>query len=185
MKRILYSTVLLGAVGLYTFGQQQALPPQTATADPTIKVTRFNVSAPTIVTDKNGSFVDDLTSKDFRLYDNGKLQDGVVVDSTVNPISMVVAIQANGGMTAVLPKLKHVGSLLEGEILGENGEAAILAFDHRQQVIQDFTHDGAAFDRALERINPGSSTHAMIDALNKSVLMLRNRPKENRKVILL
>lgn len=184
MRRLLHTTVLLAAIGISAWSQQPPEEPLPSNTPP-LTVNIREVLAPTVVLDANGSFVDDLRPSNFRLYDNGVLQQSVNVQTTTIPISMVVAIQANNAMSGVLPKLKRIGPLLEQQILGENGEAALLAFDHRMRVIQDFTHEGTAFSRALERLTPGSSTSAMIDAVQESINMLRKRPKENRKIILL
>lgn len=186
MRRYLHSAVLLAGTGLMAFGQQVPTPPEAVPpTDKPLSVTIRQVLAPTIVVDRDGSFIDGLGPTDFRLFDNGQLQSGLQVQATSQPISMVVAIQANGAMTGVLPKLRHIGAMLENQVLGENGEAAILAYDHRQRVIQDFTHDSTAFNRAMETLNAGSSTSAMIDAVQASIRMLNKRPRENRKIILL
>lgn len=190
MGRFLFSSLFLAALGSLAVAQQQK-PPDAKPASPeelTAPIARTGVRevlAPTVVIGKDGSFVDDLRPSDFRLFDNGVEQKNIRVETTSLPISMVVAIQANGGTTGVLPKLRRIGPMVEQLLLGENGEAALLAFDHRTRVIQDFTHDGTAFNRALEKLNPGSSGHSLIDAVQESVRMLNRRPKESRKVILL
>ncbi len=100
----------------------------------TVKV----VIAPTTVTDRDGNFVNGLTVNDFVLYDNDKLQ-RIQQDVTYEPISMVIAVQANAQVEGVLPKIQKIGAELDALVLGDQGEAAVLAFDHRIRTLQDFT----------------------------------------------
>ncbi len=144
------------------------------------------VVAPVTVIDKRTKkFVNGLQGKDFTLADNGRQQD-IKVDVTYVPISLVVAIQANNMVEPMLPKIKKIGPLLEGLVVGQQGEAAILKFDHRMVWLTDgFTNDGKEFTRALDKINPGSSTSAMVDAVFEATRVLRNKPKERKRILLL
>src|SRR5581483_10336228 len=120
-----------------------------------ISVTTLNVLAPVTVLDKSGNFVPGLTSYDFRLYDNGKLQK-VTQDVTNHPISMVVAIQANADVEKILPSIRRIAPVFESLVIGEDGEMAVLSFDHRVQTLTPFTNDAAAIDGAFKKLKPGS-----------------------------
>jgi VWFA-related protein len=149
-----------------------------------IRTDVVNVVAPVTVIGKDGNHVSGLEAKDFKLEDN-KTPQPIRVDVSFIPISMVVAIQANSVIEPFLPTIKRIGPLLEGLILGSEGEGALLKFDHRIQEIQPFTNDGKLFAKALDRIVAGSSTSAMIDTVFQATRMLRNRPGNRRKVLLL
>ncbi len=142
------------------------------------------VIAPTVVLDKEGNFVNGLQPHDFRLFDNDKVQD-IRVDMTFQPIDVVVCIQADAVTEDVLPKIRKLGSLLEGLVVGEQGTVAIIAFDHRIRVMQDFTSDPGKIKVALEQIKPGSSQSRQIDAVNDAVRMLSKRVKDRRRVLML
>jgi VWFA-related protein len=88
-------------------------------------------------------------------------------------------------MEPILPKVKKIGSMLTTLLAGQDGEVAIVAFDHRIRTMQDFTNDTDKLRVALDNIRPGSEYSVMKDAVNDSVRMLRSRPKDRRKVILL
>ncbi|MCS7023856.1 MAG: VWA domain-containing protein [Bryobacteraceae bacterium] len=167
------SAIFLGACLL------AAQDPQT-----TIRTQIINIVAPTVVMDKNGMFVNGLTAQDFRLYDNDKLQD-IRVDVSFQPIDVVVCIQADAVTQDVLPRIRKIGPLLENLVLGEQGQVAIIAFDHRIRVMQDFTSDGEKIKEALHKITPGSTTAVQIDAVNTGVRMLSRRGKDRRRVLLL
>lgn len=142
------------------------------------------VLAPTTVMDRAGNIIGGLNVRDFKLYDNDKLQ-SLSTDVSVHPISIVVAVQANSSVTEALPKIQKIGSILGDLVVGGNGEAAVVAFDHRMRVMQDFTADSAKISDAMKKIKPGSSTSAMIDAVQYSINMLRKRPDDHRRVVLL
>jgi len=157
-------------------------PPKQRPAD-TITTTVEVVIAPTIVRAKSGDFVRDLDVRDFELYDNDKLQK-VTDDLRDSPFSMVVAIQRSADMTGILPKVQQVGSVLTDLVVGQDGEVAVVGFDHRVQTIQDFTDDGEKVSEAIKNLKTGSYSHAAIDAVMESVRMLKNRPRERRRIVL-
>ncbi len=164
-------------------------PPRPADVDQevpelTIRATVNVVVTPVTVTDSDGNYVNGLQPSQFQVFDNGKPQD-IQVDVAFHPISVVVAIQANSAMEAVLPKIQKIGPMLQPLVMGDQGEAAILAFDHRIDVKQDFTSDPTRLEEAVKKIRPGSTTSRMIDAVFQAVRMLRNRPQNRRRIILL
>jgi VWFA-related protein len=142
------------------------------------------VIAPTTVLDNDGNFVNGLESKDFQLLDNGKLQE-LQQDMVFIPLSIVVVIQRSAQTELVLPSLKKMGAMLEQMVLGEQGEAAIVTFDHRVEKICDFTNDSQKLNEALQTLKPGSRSAVMNDAMIESVRMLKNRPPNRRRIILL
>jgi VWFA-related protein len=162
-----------------------AMPLAAAQESPTFITTTFNVTAPVTVFDKDDKLVNGLEAKDFTLLDNGVPQD-IKVDVSYVPISMVLAVQANSVVEPFLPTIKKLGSLLEGLVIGEQGECAVMAFDHRIRTLTDgFVSDSAEVKRALNKINPGSSTSAMIDTVFEATRLLKNRPNNRRRVLLL
>jgi VWFA-related protein len=167
---------LLAGVTVSLFAQQ---------ADITVIRETVNVvSAPVVVTDEQGGYVNGLKPSDFRLYDNAKPQD-ISVDVTYIPISLVVAVQANSDTDAILPRIRKVAPLLHALVTGEAGEVAILSFDHRIQLLQDFTSDSDLISKGMEKIKSGSQTHRMIDAAMEGIHMLSNRPANRRRILML
>ena len=142
------------------------------------------VVAPTTVRDKNGDFVDGLQLQDFQLYDNNKLQK-IAADVRDEPLSLVIAVQKSSNLNEILPKIQRIGVMLNDLVAGQDGEVAVVAFDHRIQVAQDFTTETQKISEAMKRLMPGSSQHAVIDAEMQCIRMLRNRPRDRRKVLLL
>lgn len=150
-----------------------------------ISVTTRTVLAPTTVIEKKtGAFINGLAISNFTVLDNDKPQK-IDADFSYAPISVALVIQANSDVEPVLPKLKKAGLLLHGLITGETGEVAVIAFDHRIQVLQDFTKDPDKIDDAMDKLKAGSSGAAVIDTVAEAARMLSHRPAGNRRIILL
>jgi VWFA-related protein len=163
-------------------------PQEIGSTDPdTFRTFVRNVLVPTTVLDPDGhGYVNGLEAKDFELFDNDKLQ-SISAEFVQLPMSVVLAVQANSEIEPFLPKLKKAGVLLHGLVTGEGGDVAILAFDHRMQLLQDFTGDPDKIDDAMQKLNSGSRSAALIDAVLESDHMLKRRDPNNarRHVVLL
>jgi len=141
------------------------------------------IVVPATVHDRDGNIVNGVQPREFHLTDNGKEQN-ILVDVNYHPISLAILVQANGAIDAILPQVKKIGSLLESLVVGDQGEVAVAAFDHRFQVKQDFTTDLPKISESLKKITAGSSTSALIDAMGQGVRLLKNRPSNRRRVML-
>ena len=142
------------------------------------------VTTPVTVTDRAGNIVNGLGPKDFRLTDNGKLQK-IDQDIAVYPISMVIAVQASAEVEKMLPAVQKLGSAISAQILGDDGEAAVIEFDHRIQTLGDFSSDPDKLSAALKKLKPGSGSSRLNDATIESVNLLKRRPDSRRKILLL
>jgi VWFA-related protein len=149
----------------------------------TIRATVDVVIAPTTVIDSRGQVVNGLKPHEFRLYDNDKLQE-VTEDIGFLPLSVVVCIQANYDTETILPKIKSIAPVLRDLLIGQDGELAILGFDHRIQTLTEFTNDSEQIKAALNKLRVGSSSSRLKDATLQAAMMLRNK-KDRRKVVLL
>ena len=147
-------------------------------------VTTHIVVTPVTVTDRAGNVVNNLTPKDFRLTDNGKVQ-VITEDIAVHPISMVIAVQANAEVEKMLPAIQKVGSAISAQILGDDGEAAVIEFDHRIQTLSDFSSDPDKLSAALKKLKPGSGTSRLNDATIEGIDLLKTRPVGRRRILLL
>ena len=182
MKRLSFLCLLAGA--LPVLAQAPAGSTDVPEIDqPISRVSVTNIIAPVLVTDRSGNIIDGLQPQQFHLFDNRKEQN-INVDVAFEPLSVVVLIEKSGRVESILPQIKHLGSLLP-LVVGDHGEAAIIAFDSRLTLMQDFTKDTDKLKVAIEKINAGNSSARMIDAVDHAVFMLRKRPANNRKIILL
>jgi VWFA-related protein len=150
-------------------------------------VTTRRVVVPTTVLDPDGhGYVTGLAAKNFELFDNNKPQK-VDAELIEQPMSVVLAIQANSEVEEFLPKLRNSAELLHGLVTGAQGEVAVLAFDHRMQHLQEFTTDPDKLDDAMQKLRAGSSSAALIDAILEGDRMLKQHDPYGmrRRVIIL
>jgi len=159
-------------------------PPEQEPSVPRFTTELVNVLAPVLVYDRNGNFVNGLRPDQFHVMDNDKEQN-IRVDVAYTPISMVILVQANSAVEKMLPAINKIGNEIQPIILGGEGEAAVIAFDHRIRTMQDFTSDPDKITMAVRKITPGSSNSHMIDAVEQAIFMLRHRPPRRRRIILL
>ena len=92
------------------------------------------MQAPVTVLDRDGHVVNGLNALDFTLYDNGKEQQ-ITEDLTSHPISLVVAVQANHRVEKIPAQDPQDRQPVRQPGLGEDGEIAVIAFDHRMQTL--------------------------------------------------
>ena len=166
---------------------QPAQEPQEdqAAADTTLFRTSVrSVLVPVTVLDRSGAIVDGIESGRFHLYDNNHVQK-IAVDVSTQPISMVIAIQQSDRVEAVLNQIHKIGPMIQPLLTGDNGEAAVISFDSRIQKKQDFTSDTDLITKAINNIHAGNTPNRLIDAVEEGVQMLKARPANRRRIILL
>jgi len=128
------------------------------------------VIAPVWVYDAEGNYVNGLRRDQFHLYDNGKEQN-INVDEVFEPISMVILLQANSAMEHMLPMMSKIGNLIGPMIIGDRGEAAVVAYDASLRTLQEFTSDPDKITAAVKKVNPGGTANRMVDAYEKAARM--------------
>lgn len=183
---MVFGTMLLGGLLIAQSTQQATPPPPSTTPVPRsdFEVHVTNIFAPVKVFDSEGNLVTGIKPEEFHLYDN-KEEQNIRVDEAYIPISMVIAIQCNGEVDQILPKVQRIGNMIGPIMLGAQGEAAVIAFDHRLRTLQDFTSDPDKITAAVKKVHSGSQAAALVDAVDLSEHMLRNRDKNRQKIILL
>jgi VWFA-related protein len=108
------------------------------------------------------------------------------VDEGLAPIALVVLIETSADCDAALKKIKKVGAAIPLEVVGANGKAAVVTYDHRVTVAQKFTASADAITDAFSRLKASdSSTGRMIDAVEKALDMLQAQPAARRADILI
>jgi VWFA-related protein len=158
-------------------------PPQEA-ALPKISVTTNLVTAPVLVYDRDGNYINGLQPFQFHLLDNAKEQN-ISVDVSYIPISMVICLQVNSHVEGILPQVRKIGNLIQPLLVGEQGEVALIGYDARVRTLQEFTSDGDKITKAVKNIYPGSSSNRMIDAVMTATQMLSRVAPNRRRIILL
>jgi VWFA-related protein len=178
--------LLVSALALGGWAAQQSAPPKQQAEEPPVPLIRTRVDvviAPTSVLDKDDRPISGIKQTEFRLYDNNKLQD-INEDIAFQPMSMVIVIQRSSNVEAILPKVQKMGTIMRDLLVGADGEAAVMTFDHRIVVEQEFTNDGEKINAALAKLKPGGQNSRLNDAVYQATRMLRAK-KDRRKIIVL
>jgi VWFA-related protein len=160
--------------------------PARAQQVPTLRARTNLVLVPTLVETKTGEPVFNLTAKDFAVTDNGVEQKiRLDTETYAQPISIVVLLQV--GRSAVREFYKYQGLPTMVDALAGNTEhrVAVVEFDSRPRMLQDFTSNPEAIQRAIYGIQPGDDGAAILDSVWYAVDMLRDEPPQNQRVIVL
>jgi len=144
------------------------------------------VPVPALVRDKDGNAVYGLHEKDFILEDNG-VQQEVHLDEEAEsrPVSLVIAVQTGRRAYRELGRLTGLSSMLDPVLSNPNNEAAVVFFDSKLNLAQDFTSNGDLVESDLKSISTGDDGAAILDAVAYSVRLLARRPEERQRVLLL
>jgi VWFA-related protein len=176
------SAVVLGLVLLPLL----AIGISPAQEQPTFRTQSNVVLVPTLVRDKSGEIVYGLQAKDFIIEDDGVAQT-VHLDEAAEaePVYLVVAVQIGRRADFELPRMRGLSSMLEPLMEQPGTKIALVSFDSSVHDIENFTSDEAALKQDLRNLQPGDGGAAILDAVNYSVKLLDEVPKDRKRVLLL
>ena len=133
-------------------------------------------------TDENGRLVPTLLEEDFEILDEDQLQEIVLFENEVRPITVVVMLDTSASMTPALELLMAGAEQFLIRMLPDD-VGKVGAFNDKIQILPEtgFTGDRDALIRALDRLQFGNPTR-LYDAVSASIDALQG--VEGRKVVL-
>jgi VWFA-related protein len=144
------------------------------------------VIVPALVEDKSGHIAFDLSATDFSLKDNGFEQQVILEDNdNLQPLSLLLVIQTGGSAATQLSKIEGLNDLLDSILTSPQDQVALLPFDNRPSVVQDFTTNSDKISHALSSVAPGNAGATLFDALHMALTELDKASPANRRVVLL
>lgn len=149
----------------------------------TIHVQSTLVQAPVTVTDASGNYVQTLGPSDFEILDDGVPQHITRFGLATEPVSLVILVQTNQAVEPLLPEVRPLGSVFSGLLLGAQGQVAVLCFDDKVRVAQNFTANPDTLNQTLQHLTVEGSRARLNDGMARAILMLSNRPAKERRVI--
>lgn len=155
--------------------------------DQSLKTNVHLVLVPTTVTDKKGNLIDGLLEDDFVVTDDGVRQKVHMdtSDTVLAPVSLVVLIQSSGISEPALARIRLVGAMIQPVVIGQRGQAAVIAYDADVRTYQEFTSDAGKIRAAFENVVAHTIRQAkMIDAVIEGMKMLATRPDNYRRVMI-
>jgi Ca-activated chloride channel family protein len=115
------------------------------------------VLLPVTVTDHADHLVGGLDESAFQVFEDGLPQRITVFSREPQPISLSVLLDTS---TSMEPRLRIAQDAAIGfaKRLGPRDQAQVIAFDSQAQVLQPFTADQSALERAIRATHAGGST---------------------------
>jgi VWFA-related protein len=107
------------------------------------------------------------------------------LETTIEPIALVVAVQTSGIAGPALAKIQKIGAMFEPLVVGDGGLAAIITYSDQIQVRREFTHSANEFTRSMRAIEPDGAGARMNDAVLEAVNMLAAQPKFRRVLVVI
>jgi VWFA-related protein len=153
---------------------------------PTLTSRSNLVLVPVLVKTKAAKIVFSLTAEDFMLTDNGvpeavRIEEGALGQ----PLALAVIVQTGGQGAAHLHDYSNLGAVLDAVIGGVPHRVAVIAFDSKPRLEQDFTADTDAAADAIAALPDGDTGAAILDALKFGIQLLRYQPPAYRRAVLL
>ena len=153
---------------------------------PTLSSRSNLVLVPVLVKTKAAKVVFSLAAEDFILTDNGVPQAVRIEDGALGqPLALAVVVQTGGQGAAHLPDYRNLGAVLDAVIGGVSHRVAVIAFDSKPRLEQDFTPDTDEAAETIADLPEGDTGAAILDAIKFGIQLLRNQPMAYRRAVLL
>src|SRR5262245_33215828 len=166
-------------IGLAAGQQQQEQQPPIATFKSSVDLVRVTA----VVRDHKGRFVQDLTARDFQVFDSGQARQITEFRRDQSGVSVAVLFDVSGSMEGHLPSAReaanHVLSWLDAR-----DEAAIFTFDTRLDVVAPFTSGLKSVPQAMSSVVPFGAT-SLHDAIAETAKRVGVREGRRRAVVVL
>ena len=157
--------------------------PESPEQEPVFGIEVQEIMVPVTVTKSDGQFAIDLKSSDFRVLDEDKAQTPLGFQLSEGPLSIAVLVETSSRVESLLTQISRAGLSFTQLVMGETGEAAVIAFDTDVKLVQDFTENPDLIENSLKGLKPGGKDVRLSDAIWQAISLLQRRPNGRRKVI--
>ena len=158
--------------------------PQTAeSAIATIRVKVRMVQVDAVVRDRAGHMIDNLTVDDFRVYEDGVLQEVQSFSRDELPLAVAIVIDRSGSVGPYISELRRIATRALDQ-LKHRDEVCLFSFADTVDRLEDLTTNRQRIVDALDRIRTGGGTD-ITDALHDAVTYLARIAPDHRHAIIL
>ncbi len=158
-------------------------PPYAGSAAATIRVRVRMVQVDAVVRDRSGRLIDDLTVDDFRVYEDGVLQEIQAFSKDELPLAVALVIDRSGSVSPFIAELRRIAARALDQ-LKEKDEVCLFSFADSADRLEDLTTDRRRIAGAIDRIRAGGGTN-ITDALHEAVTYLARVAPDRRHSIIL
>jgi Ca-activated chloride channel family protein len=164
--------IALGPVRAHGQGQESA----------TFKSSVDLVRVSAVVRDHKGRFVQDLSSRDFEVFDNGLSRSITDFRTDLSGVSVALLFDVSGSMEAKLPSAREAATHVLSWLDPEKDEAAVFTFDTRLDEVVAFTSGLRALPESMSTVVPFGAT-SLHDAIAKTAERVGQREGRRRAVV--
>ena len=178
---------LLGCLFEAAYGQSSGQSPEASQRTATAITVRSNlVLVPVLVKDRTGEPVLSLNAEDFVLTDNGVPQSvRLELDTDSQPMAVALIVETGREGALHLSDYQSLGTVLDAVIGNVPHRLAVIGFDSKPHLEEDFTNDTDAAAQTVANLQRGDAGAAILDALDFGIGLLRNQPSSYRRTVLL
>ena len=148
------------------------------------------VSLNVTVTDGGRRYITDLARDDFQILEDGRKQEVTFFQKSGVPLAVALLMDTSASMQDSLPVAQEAAIGFTRE-LGTADMASVIDFDSSVRVVQDFTSDHGAIERAIRRTEANGSTalynavYIALRELNKAPAGPRSAEPRRQAIVLL
>ena len=122
-----------------------------------ISVNTTEVLLPVTVRDSQGRLVNNLTRRDFRVFEDSSEQPLSDIALRQVPVDAVLMVDASSSVASNLDDFRRAAEGFAARLAAED-RISLIKFDDRVELLQDWTQSRFQLKRALSRIEPGMFT---------------------------
>jgi Ca-activated chloride channel family protein len=148
----------------------------------TIKLRTDLVTIDVAVTDRDGNFIRNLKSEDFAIHEDGSPQKLEFFEANqetalTRPLAAVFAIDNSGSIKPeeVVKQRLAVENFIT--LVRPESVFAVVAFQYKAKIVQDFTSDPKKISRAFQRIGDPGGNSGIFSTISSCVSMLQKAPR--------
>jgi Ca-activated chloride channel family protein len=156
--------------------------PAQAKQDQTLKLSADLVTLDAAVTDRNGNFIRDLKADDFTIYEDGIPQrldffEANQEAALTRPIAVVFALDNSGSIKP--EEVMKQREAAEGfmRLVRPESLFAVVAFQYKPRVVQDFTSDPKKISQAFQRVGEPGGNSGIFASIDHGISMLQRAPR--------
>lgn len=158
-------------------------PPAATSQRPHFRTAVRLTTVTATVTDADGRLVPDLARDRFEVFEDGELQPITQFTSERVPVSLGILLDASDSMFGrrMADARGAIQQFVTG-LLDPEDEFSLLVFNHRQQLLTDWTEDRRVPLTVLEPVRPWGST-AIYDAIMSAIPLADSRHRQRAALL--
>lgn len=156
---------------------------------PQIRVNTQLVEVPVVVFDDSGAIATNLKKDDFRIIDDGVVQQILYLDQVRTPVSFVIVADVSASMTRKIPFVQQAALSVVGPLGDEDrvsDEYSVLTIGDRARQVIPFTRDLEELKQKLPLLLTETKEEtALFDGIYLGVTEERRRAANQRRAIII